>query len=76
MPGSSRLAPSRELHAELRRTRVGVVIVVETLAACHPGQRRFELDPSWLVIRVLAALRQIVITGPPVRLPPDRGVLR
>jgi hypothetical protein len=47
----------------------------------HPGapkfsMRRFELDPSWLVIRVLAALRQIVITGPPVRLPPDRGVLR
>jgi hypothetical protein len=41
-----------------------------------PKFRRFELDPSWLVIRVLAALRQIVITGPPVRLPPDRGVLR
>jgi stearoyl-CoA desaturase (delta-9 desaturase) len=36
------------------------------------SMRRFELDPSWLVIRVLAALRQIVITGPPMAKPPSR----
>jgi len=29
--------------------------------------RRFEFDPSWLVIRALAAVKLVVITGPLVR---------
>lgn len=31
--------------------------------------RRFEFDPSWLVIRALAAVRLVVIVGASVRLP-------
>ena len=31
------------------------------------GVRRFEFDPSWLVIRALAAARLLVISGHPVR---------
>ena len=38
--------------------------------------RRFEFDPSWPVIRALAALRLIVIVGAPVRLPADGGAMR
>ena len=33
--------------------------------------RRVEFDPSWLVIRALAALRLVAIVGPPIRLPAD-----
>ena len=34
--------------------------------------RRSELDPSWLAIRVLAALRLIDIVGPPIKARPAR----
>ncbi len=33
--------------------------------------RRFEFDPSWLVIRALAAVRLAVIVGTPLSLPTD-----
>ena len=33
--------------------------------------RRFEFDPSWLVIRALAAIRLAVIVGAPMSLPAD-----
>lgn len=33
--------------------------------------RRVEFDPSWLVIRALAAVRLVVVVGPPVRLSTD-----
>jgi stearoyl-CoA desaturase (delta-9 desaturase) len=33
--------------------------------------RRAEFDPSWLVIRALAAVRLVVVVGPPVRLSSD-----
>jgi len=32
--------------------------------------RRSEFDPSWMGIRVLAALRMVIIVGSPVRLSP------
>ncbi|MBI4636702.1 MAG: fatty acid desaturase [Candidatus Rokubacteria bacterium] len=38
--------------------------------------RRFEFDPSWLVIRTLAAVRLVVIIGTPVSLPTDGGAIR
>ena len=38
--------------------------------------RRFEFDPSWLVIRALAALRLVVILGVPVHLPAERRASR
>ena len=38
--------------------------------------RRFEFDPSWLVIRALAALRLVVILGAPVSLPTERSASR
>lgn len=34
------------------------------------SMRRFEFDPSWVVIRGLALLRLLEIVGAPVRLPP------
>ena len=37
------------------------------------SMRRFEFDPSWSVIRALAAVRLVVILGAPVRLPDERG---
>ena len=33
--------------------------------------RRVEFDPSWLVIRALAAVKLVVIVGPPLRLSAD-----
>jgi fatty-acid desaturase len=30
--------------------------------------RRFEFDPSWAVIRILAAVRLVKIVGAPVKL--------
>ncbi len=36
--------------------------------------RRFEFDPSWLVIRALAAVRLVVILGTPVKIPAGDGV--
>lgn len=33
--------------------------------------RRVEFDPSWLVIRALAAVRLVVVVGPPARLSTD-----
>jgi stearoyl-CoA desaturase (delta-9 desaturase) len=38
--------------------------------------RRFEFDPSWAVIRALAALRLVVILGAPVSLPTERHASR
>ena len=35
--------------------------------------RRFEFDPSWLVIRALAAVRLVAIVGATVSLPSIRG---
>ena len=32
--------------------------------------RRSELDPSWIAIRALAALRLVDVVGPPIRLAP------
>jgi stearoyl-CoA desaturase (Delta-9 desaturase) len=40
------------------------------------SMRRFEFDPSWLVIRALAAVRLLSITRPPVRVPSGRGASR
>jgi stearoyl-CoA desaturase (delta-9 desaturase) len=37
------------------------------------SMRRWEFDPSWPVIRVLAAARLVAVLRPPVRLP-DPGV--
>ena len=34
--------------------------------------RRSELDPSWIAIRVLAALRLVVVLGDPLRARPSR----
>jgi hypothetical protein len=31
------------------------------------GGRRSELDPSWIAIRILAALRLVVVLGSPLR---------
>jgi stearoyl-CoA desaturase (Delta-9 desaturase) len=38
--------------------------------------RRVEFDPSWLVIRVLAAVRLVAIVGPPLRLSTDSRAVR
>ncbi len=38
--------------------------------------RRVEFDPSWLVIRALAAVRLVVVVGPPVRLSTDDRAIR
>jgi stearoyl-CoA desaturase (delta-9 desaturase) len=38
--------------------------------------RRVEFDPSWLVIRALAAVRLVVVVGPPVRLSTDGRAIR
>jgi stearoyl-CoA desaturase (Delta-9 desaturase) len=38
--------------------------------------RRVEFDPSWLVIRALAALRLVVVIGPPRRLSTDSRAMR
>ncbi len=37
--------------------------------------RRVEFDPSWLVIRALAAVRLVVVVGPPVRLSTDGAAI-
>ena len=47
----------------------------------HPGApkfsaRRVEFDPSWLVIRALAAVRLVVVVGPPVSLSTDGRAIR
>jgi stearoyl-CoA desaturase (delta-9 desaturase) len=34
--------------------------------------RRSELDPSWIAIRVLAALRLVDVVGPPIKATPAR----
>jgi stearoyl-CoA desaturase (delta-9 desaturase) len=46
----------------------------------HPRSPRFsmrrrEFDPSWLVIRVLAAVGLVTITAPPVMAPGRASVL-
>src|SRR5712664_2512583 len=38
--------------------------------------RRVEFDPSWLVIRALAAVRLVAIVGPPLRLSTDSRAVR
>jgi len=38
--------------------------------------RRVEFDPSWLVIRALAAVRLVVVVGPPVSLSTDGRAIR
>jgi len=38
--------------------------------------RRVEFDPSWLLIRALAALRLVAIVGPPLRLSTDSRAVR
>jgi len=38
--------------------------------------RRVEFDPSWLVIRALAAVRLVVVVGPLVRLSTDGRAIR
>ncbi len=35
---------------------------------------RFEFDPSWVVIRALAAVRLVEIVGTPVRIPRPSGM--
>ena len=40
------------------------------------SMRRFEFDPSWVVIRALAAARLVAIVRPPVRLPAAAIALR
>jgi stearoyl-CoA desaturase (delta-9 desaturase) len=35
--------------------------------------RRFEFDPSWAVIRALAAVGLVVVVGATVSLPPPAG---
>ncbi|PYN78213.1 MAG: hypothetical protein DMD96_22190 [Candidatus Rokuibacteriota bacterium] len=38
--------------------------------------RRIEFDPSWLVIRALAAVKLVVVVGPPLRLSADSRAIR